>query len=74
MAGTPEARDEYQSYSPRVFKMIVEEIPAEHIKNYLIRVETEQMGLSQREGRSEQLDVLLNSLYVSRELLLDSTS
>jgi hypothetical protein len=71
VAGTPEARDEYQSYAPRVFKMIVDEVPVEHIKNYLIRIETENMGLSMPDGRLDHLDSLLEALVAARDLLLD---
>lgn len=74
VAGTPEARDEYQSYLPRVFKMIVEDIPAKDIKNYFIQVETEEMELSLPFERSAQLDDLLNSLYLARELILETIS
>lgn len=74
VAGRPEARDEYQNYLPRVFRMIVENIPARDVKNYFIQVETREMELPLPFGRSEQLDDLLNSLYLARELILETAS
>ncbi len=42
----PQARDEYQSYLPQVFKLLQEKQSAETIANYLSMVATERMGLS----------------------------
>ncbi|WP_299599702.1 hypothetical protein [uncultured Microbulbifer sp.] len=39
------ARDEYQSYLPRVFKMAIENESANKIANYLSKISTEYMGL-----------------------------
>ena len=72
VAGTPEARDEYQSYAPRVFMMLVDEVPDEHIRDYLLRIEAESMGLPKR--TPSDLDTLMNSLLVSKDLLLESTA
>ncbi|MFD1218248.1 hypothetical protein [Microbulbifer celer] len=41
------ARDEYQSYLPRVFKMAIENGSAKEIANYLTKISTEYMGLSE---------------------------
>lgn len=40
------ARDEYQSYLPRVFALALEGASSESIANYLGVVSTESMGLS----------------------------
>ena len=42
--GVPEARDEYFSYLPHVFKLATEGANPEKIANYLLSVEKEQMG------------------------------
>jgi hypothetical protein len=49
VAGTPEARDEYQSYAPHVFSLLVRDAPAAEIIQYLFTIETENMGLSDTE-------------------------
>ena len=42
----PEARDEYQSYLPEVFRLKTSGANEESIAQYLLKVEIERMGLS----------------------------
>ena len=56
VAGTPEARDEYDSYTPRVFSLLIRDTPAAEIASYLVSVETETMGLSPAEGARAPAD------------------
>jgi hypothetical protein len=46
VAGTPEARDEYQSYLPHVFSLLIQHAPDSEITAFLTKIETETMGLS----------------------------
>ncbi|MBN8667248.1 MAG: hypothetical protein J0M30_07045 [Chitinophagales bacterium] len=40
-----EARDEYHTYVPQVFKLRIDKSDSEAIAQYLLKVETERMGL-----------------------------
>lgn len=46
VAGIPEAADEYDSYVPAIYKMLIERKSPEDIFSYLWWLETEHMGLS----------------------------
>ena len=46
VAGTPEARDEYDSYVPHVFSMLIHDAPSAEIAQFLLTTESEAMGLS----------------------------
>ena len=45
IAGHPGARDEYQSYLPRVFALAKSGAPISELAKYLAKIEEEQMGL-----------------------------
>ena len=51
VAGAPEARDEYDSYAPRVFAMLIDGAPSSEIPQFLVAMETEAMGLSSSGAR-----------------------
>jgi hypothetical protein len=71
ISGIPEARDEYQSYLPRVFKMVVDKVPDQHIADYLLLLESDSMGLGKRAGRKKRIADLLESMATYRDQLLD---
>jgi hypothetical protein len=48
VSSAPEARDEYQSYLPQVFKLLQQKQSDETIASYLSMIATEWMGLSTR--------------------------
>ena len=64
VSGIPEARDEYYSYLPKVFRMLVSSTDGKDISDYLISVERDMMGLSIndkiKERANEVADILLN--------------
>jgi hypothetical protein len=64
VSGIPQARDEYHSYLPLVFKRALEAKGNEDIVSYLLMVESESMGLSITEkarGRAvEAADVIID--------------
>lgn len=41
----PEAQDEYDSYMGVIYTMIESHTPAKEVAEYLIKIETEEMGL-----------------------------
>jgi len=46
VAGTPEARDEYDGYVPGVVRMLLDSADAEAIARHLHTIETESIGLT----------------------------
>jgi hypothetical protein len=63
ISGTPQARDEYDGYLPQVFAMLLEGKSSEAISTYLVKVETERMGLTPSTEKAKQVaEVLLEWL------------
>jgi hypothetical protein len=59
VSDTAYARDEYWGYLPHVFGMLVKNETKEAIVDYLLKVESEQMGLSQKRENAERVvDIL----------------
>jgi len=50
----PEAQDEYDSYVPTIYKMLIARKPKHEIFDYLWWLETEHMGLTGDRQRTEQ--------------------
>ena len=50
----PEAQDEYDSYIPQIYKMLIARKPKHEIFEYLWWLETEHMSLSGDRQRTEQ--------------------
>lgn len=46
VADVPAARDEYQSYVPKVFQLLQRNAPAKEIADYLVSTALETIGLS----------------------------
>ncbi|MBB1420186.1 hypothetical protein H5187_23545 [Pseudoalteromonas sp. SG44-1] len=64
----PMARDEYQSYLPKVFKLLLND-PKEHeVSAYLIKVETGSMGMS---ANSKKALEVARILIETKEALLE---
>ena len=68
VAGIAQARDEYQSYLPQVFQLVLKNEPKEQIAAYLLDIEENRMGLSpNKEAAMEIAEVLLNT----KEAIID---
>jgi len=52
IADFPEARDEYYSYLPQVWRMVRDGAPADEVVRYLESIVTERMGLQSNEQAS----------------------
>ena len=67
VGGIEEAQDEYDSYVPAIYKMLLSRKPIHELFNYLWWLETEHMGLTgdrQRTERfAERLIEISNELY-----------
>ncbi|MEP7344509.1 MAG: hypothetical protein ABI877_04555 [Gemmatimonadaceae bacterium] len=67
VSGEPMARDEYDSYLPQVFAMLLEAKDRESLSGYLTQVEEERMGLKPSAKKAEEVaDILLNWCAVLR--------
>lgn len=60
------ARDEYQSYLPRVFKLTLENNSPEPIADYLTVIATENMGLS--EARQHDMKIAKLILEIKEDV------
>lgn len=71
VSGVPEARDEYDSYVPHVFSLLIHGADAQAITDFLQNTETVTMGLSDtaraRERAHEVTSILENYREVIRE-------
>jgi hypothetical protein len=54
VAGAPEARAEYERYVPHVFSLLMNEAGSALIAEFLVKTETEDMGLSKSEDAQER--------------------
>lgn len=68
VAGVAQARDEYHSYLPQVFKLVLANKSKEEIASHLTRIESEQMGLSSNNaGALKVAEILLDT----KEAIID---
>ncbi|MEM7600866.1 MAG: hypothetical protein AAF357_05575 [Verrucomicrobiota bacterium] len=65
------ARDEYQSYVPRVFTSVLQASPRAGLRDYLIHIESEHMGLGKRFGMTKRIDSLVDLLFDLKEALIE---
>jgi len=63
----PEAQDEYDSYIPTIYKMLIARKPQHEIFEYLWWLETEHMGLTGDRQRTEQYAAKLLDLIDGEE-------
>ena len=68
VAGIAEARDEYHSYLPQIFQLVLKNSEKDKIADYLVEIETERMGLS--ENKKSALNVA-EILLDAREVIID---
>ncbi len=55
----PYARDEYLSYLPQVFQLLLNNKPKEIIVEYLLQIVSEKMGLSPNKKETEKVVEIL---------------
>lgn len=55
----PYARDEYFSYLPKVYQMLMDNIPKELIVEYLLTIASDNMGLSPKIKHTEEVVEIL---------------
>lgn len=66
--GIAQARDEYHSYLPRVFSLLMKDEDLENIVKYLILVEEDNMGLSPNKENAKNIAEILFGL---KEAIID---
>ncbi|NNC67204.1 MAG: hypothetical protein HKN83_04130 [Gammaproteobacteria bacterium] len=59
VSGVPEARDEYHSYLPVVFSMLIRDCPKNEISEYLVNIEVDSMGLPKNKINADSIADLL---------------
>lgn len=60
VAGVPQARDEYESYVPQVFRLLKGTADGKDVVEYLYRLSTEQIGMgANRDHDTKVVEVLL---------------
>jgi hypothetical protein len=59
VAGIPQARDEYDSYLPQVFSMLIERKTEAEIAAYLSEIEGDRMGLTPATENAAQVASVL---------------
>jgi hypothetical protein len=64
----PMARDEYQSYLPKVFKLLINDSKDHEVSAYLIKVESGSMGMSSNSKKALEVARLL---IETKEALLE---
>jgi hypothetical protein len=69
VSGVPEARDEYDSYSPHVFSLLVRRANAQEIADFLDHTATQTMGLSDTEQGRECSKEVVGILENWREVI-----
>lgn len=68
VAGIPQARDEYDSYLPQVFSMLIERKSEGEIAAYLTGIEDERMGLVPDPEKASQIaSILIGWCHTLRE-------
>ena len=68
VAGIAQARDEYHSYLPQVFQLVLKNESKEKIASYLVDIEEKGMGLiPNKEAALEIAEVLINA----KEAIID---
>ena len=74
ISDTPEVRDEYQSYLPHVFSLLVRGAPSDEVAAFLVTTATETMGLSGRRHHEEHAKEVAEVLERWRDITLDRSS
>ena len=67
----PEARNEYDSYSGIIFRKLVERTEKEKIKEYMISIQSETMGMEVGPAEENQIDRTIETLVQWREFFAD---
>lgn len=56
VSDSPEAREEYETYLPKIFGLVVEQKPRAEIERHLAQIVIERMGL--RNNKEKNLEVI----------------
>jgi len=69
VSDVPEARDEYDSYVPQVFSLLIRPAPSEEILDFLVTTETSTMGLSGSDRARERAKQIVEILELYRDCI-----
>lgn len=68
VSAAPEARDEYYSYLPEVFGMLIRDCSKKEISEYLNNIESDYMGLT---GNTKQAEPIADLLIEWKEKIIE---
>ncbi|ESP91489.1 MULTISPECIES: hypothetical protein [Pseudoalteromonas] len=68
VSDTPLARDEYHSYLPKVFSLVISDKKHHEISEYLVKIESGSMGISPNIDKATEIAKLL---IETREAMLE---
>jgi hypothetical protein len=70
VARIPEARDEYQSYLPHVFSLLINKASAAEIVAFLLKTECDTTGLNRTPDAQQRVEEITSILRLSRDMIL----
>ena len=65
------ARDEYQSYLPKVFRAVMNNTPRKELRDQLINIEAEYMGMGKRFGMKKRIAGFVDLLYELKDEIIE---
>jgi len=68
VAGIAQARDEYHSYLPQVFKLVLRQAKVSEVASYLVNIESDRMGMT---ANKEKALEIANTLEDTREAIIE---
>ena len=71
IADASKARDEYHSYLPQVFKLVLNKATEKEIADYLLEIEVGSMGLAETSEKLNGLLRIAEILLESRECIIE---
>jgi hypothetical protein len=69
VSDVPEARDEYHSYAPHFLSLLIRRVEPEEITQFLIKTETETIGLSGTQKTQEKVKDVVELLIKYRDYI-----
>ena len=73
VSGIPQARDEYRSYLPRVFSLLIHHAPETELVAFLVTTAIETMGLSGTRAARKHAEEIVSILTDYRDAILKQT-
>ena len=66
------ARDEYQSYLPQIFSRVMQSSSRSELRDYLIGIEADHMGLGRSFGMKKRVENFVDLLFELKNAIIDT--